>query len=341
MPLSLSSEDQRRLNAATVALQMPLRFPSADVWRQHVNDAVKSLIGGDRAIFFLPSDESADGFSDEYPPDVLVTLFDRIDPLASQCGRSDALVSRGCTDRATLWGDRLSEYYRSDYWQQVALPLQAHDALMLTLPVGRTPSKNRMAQIILNRCGTSGPFGERGLALGSMLMPSMEFGVRTWSTFGHVVGALGRMVDQLGTAAALYSMAGRELHVNAAGTSLLAALPDPAEVSRAARHLVTKLRPGAVDSSPNPCQISINDVLVRATKLAAEHAEMDGLVLVTFDAARTNYRRLCQQVVEELVIRHGSDASPDRRSRTNHCQVCYAGYRQDARVEHSHGTQAR
>lgn len=286
-PLVLSADDQRRLAAATETLLSPLVYPTTDAWRRAVCDRVRDLLGAAKAGVILPTPDGPDVFTEDFDP-AIARYADELEPVAASFHMFDRLRRLGVADRRTLWGDDLDAYYQTPYWNEFLRPLGAYDSLTVSVPVGPAATLADHVQIGVNHdCPHHEPFGDRGVAIGHLLLPALQSGALAWLRLGASRHALAALVDTLGVGALVFDADGRELHRTPQATLLLTHGIESELTALATQLALGVSRPtaGGAPSVPPPAVVHHGRFVLRATRLGPELTGRDGAVLVTVEAS--------------------------------------------------------
>ena len=241
MTLALSPHDQTLVAAATRALVSPLAAPSFEAWLCEVNRTLKELLWADKASFMFPVD-SGDirTVSDELSPSVLQTYMrEKLPEIERRWAIRRRSVELGAFNRALVYGDRLRELYRSEYYNDYLVPNRAFDTMGMTSAL--TP--NQVVNLYFHHDRPTGRrFGPRGLALVRMLYPAFKAGVHASHMLFLRRHRIAAVADAVGAGVALADGAGRVVHRNRALLSMLQLEPEQArleaEISSAARTCV-------------------------------------------------------------------------------------------------------
>ncbi len=287
-PLHLSHDDQRRLAAATEALLSPLAYPDTNAWRRAVCGRVRDLLGAAKVGFILPTPDGPDVFTEDFDA-AIARYSDELEPVAASFDMFARLRTLGAADRRTLWGDHLDAYLRTPYWNEFLRPLGAYDSLTLSVAVGPASTLADHVQIGVNHdhpCCE--PFGDRGIAIGRLLLPALQAGAMAWLRLGTARHALAALVDTLGVGALVFDADGRELHRNPPAVAFLASSAGDGLAPLAgqmARGLAGPLIADAASGAPPPAVVPAGRAVLRATRLGPDVAGREGAVLVTVEAA--------------------------------------------------------
>lgn len=212
MGISLTSTDQARLETTLDVLLSPLDYEDDVAWRLAVNRTLKPLFGADMASFVFPVDGQVDYLSEEIDPGDL-DYASEIQGLATRFRFWERCNTLGVGNRSTLWGSHLDDYFRSPYWNDVARPKKAYDALIMSVLIDPTRGPTGTAQLIVHHDSPHTPsFGERGLAIGRLLLPALRTGAGAARALPRARAGLANLLDEVGSAAALFDRDGRELH---------------------------------------------------------------------------------------------------------------------------------
>lgn len=244
MGLRLSAHERRLFEASLRTLLAPFDFADADAWRSAVNDRVKTLLGADLAMFYLPNGKSGlSYYSDEIDRDVLTAYPSYWDRLHRPCGTLQRQIQLGVCDRQTLWRGHLAAYYRSAYYNDYIKPIRAFNALMVTVaPFEHTDFERSAGIFFYHDHPNRTPFGTRGHGLLRMLMPALKAGVEYYTRFHDQRATFLAAIDVLQEGILLCSVTtGRVLHRNCALNSLLEADPERVRLLKAMKDVAGAL----------------------------------------------------------------------------------------------------
>jgi DNA-binding CsgD family transcriptional regulator len=240
--LALSPHDQSLVAAATRALVSPLVAPSFEHWLGEVNRTLKELLWADKASFMfpLPSGEIR-GASDGYTsPELERYMREKLPEIERRWAIRQRSVELGAFNRTLVYGDRLGQLYRSEYYNDYLVPMRAFDLVAMAAAVD-APSRVVILYFHHDR-PTGRRFGARGLALVRMLYPAFKAGVHASHMLFLRRDRIAYLADVVAAGVALADGSGRIVHRNPALISMLQLEPDrlslEAEVSSAARACV-------------------------------------------------------------------------------------------------------
>jgi DNA-binding CsgD family transcriptional regulator len=248
MPPALSLDDLSRLAAATRALLTPLAEPDQghERWMLDAADAVRRFLGGDHIVVLPPS--SRGRYASRDAPDVARDLGTFVREIAADGAHfSDPLLEAWARMRLRLgleiftWSDT-QHHLEQRGLRMAASPVigdvvegrryRDYAVLVRDLPDGPA------MMFALHRQPGGFAFGEHTPALLAALLPSFRAGVDAAYHLASRFAVLEAVAEPL----AAFDADARELHRNAALTSLLAAEPERAAVDTAIARLANDLR---------------------------------------------------------------------------------------------------
>ncbi|NIP61103.1 MAG: hypothetical protein GWM92_21835 [Gemmatimonadetes bacterium] len=251
MPSLVLREGERaRLAECIRTLVSPFDHADLDRWRSAVNRRVGSLLGADQATFELPGVDGVRLYSEELDADLLRKYHTLLEPLGRRYRIFQRYRKLKVTNRTRLWAEHLDEYYRSEYYGDLVVPLRAYDGLFAytTLRDGRD------SVLYFHHDRPQGRrFGDRGVQILRLLFPAFHAGVSTYVEMRRARSSLVRAVDREGGAAALFDEEGRPVHRSPRLEKLLARADDAAAVegqmARSAAAVVAAAVGGVVDAN--------------------------------------------------------------------------------------------
>ncbi len=243
MTLTLTTEDQRRLQRATQTLVSPLRHATLDDWRERCCTTVRDLMYGDMAAFLIAVPGETQIYSPGVDAGVLSAHPDWARESCSELGLKDPAaweLELGVWSRRRYWGRQLESYYRTAYYNEWIVSIRCFDA------VGMAGGGSRRGGNATMLCHHERPngrkFGTRGLQLLELLRPAFEAGVFGFRSFHARREELLRTIDLLHEAVLLIGDANTILHQNPTATKLLRREPDSARLLAAVDEVLMSVR---------------------------------------------------------------------------------------------------
>lgn len=225
--VSLTSVDISRCQRVADVLVDPLRFPSVVDWQREVIRAARRMLGADIGSFQVPQDGTLVLTSDDLGISTRRDYYEVIAPLNREWPIWRRQVQLGVTDRRSAWAEYLPRYLRSSYYNEFIVPHRLHDALMLSASVSRDATASGIASIWFHHeSAATPPFGDRGLALLSLLMPAFRAGAVVLRRVSEQRLAVVSTLDMLDVPLALCSPDGAVVHMSPTLVRLLAADPE-------------------------------------------------------------------------------------------------------------------
>ncbi|MDQ2668469.1 MAG: helix-turn-helix transcriptional regulator [Gemmatimonadota bacterium] len=233
--LHLSSADLAIASEASRVILAPLRYERVDEWRAAVNKVLVRLLKADSAGFLLPVENLAPMFSEEHSAEALAPFPDLLPPDTREgVPIWERMTTLGCGTLAQAYGESMSDYVGSAYYNDYAAAGGGAETLFAALPLRADVSSPAGAASLHLWHGRSSrrTFGDREVALLRLLLPSFTAGVQSWRRFATHRGRLGAMLDELDRAVMVCDPNGRLVHVSASLVRLLAEDPEASLVMR-------------------------------------------------------------------------------------------------------------
>ncbi len=280
MPVSLTSDDLRLLDAAQRALLSPLDHAAADAWADAVFEPLLPLLRPDNIVFLV-----GDAGGRPLARSVRVTVRE-VETCVTRYGQTD-LTRRwfsqlGCRSAVSsdLWqaeADGRALYLRSETFNEFYRPLGTFAAGMLAVDVDRGPFGRALLHLSAGRWDH--PLdSDRARALLGLLWPALDASVHTLERLGAHRAALLDALDA--TPALLVDADGQCVHHTAALTARLAADPERARVTEAARRLAASSQRAVARRPAASVVTSAGRYLLRTTHFGAAGAHAWGRPLV-------------------------------------------------------------
>ena len=237
-PIGFSQREQDALRAAFAVLLSPLDFVDAETWRGEVGRALCDLLGADRSSFQLEMPGIPILYSEDYLQATLDAYVDYYRDIDIGRQRRDALGAE-VWNRWLLHGRDLRDFWESEIHQDFLVPNRILDSMGLTVKV-RGASMPATIFFHRDKPGTA-EFGERGVALLSMLLPAFKAGVRDIVRYSHQRDSLTNHLDELTTGIRICDLDGTIVHQNPAFTSAVRAEDSPERLEQAFGEVVNTL----------------------------------------------------------------------------------------------------
>jgi DNA-binding CsgD family transcriptional regulator len=219
-PIGFTRREQDALRAAFAVLLSPLDSIDAQTWRGDVARCLSDLLGADRAAFQLEMPGIPLLYSEDYPQATLDAYVDYYKDIDVGRQRRDALGAE-VWNRWLLHGRDLRNFWESEIHRDFLVPNRILDSMGLTVKV-RGASMPASLFFHREKPGTA-EFGERGVALLSMLLPAFKAGVRDVVRYSQQRESLTSHLDDLTTGIRICDLDGSIVHQNPAFTGALAA----------------------------------------------------------------------------------------------------------------------
>lgn len=218
--VALSQPEHDALHSALATMLSPLDSVDAEAWRGEVGAAVCKLVGADRAAFQLDAPDVPLLYSEYYPQATLDSYVDHYRELDIGRQRRDALGLE-VWNRALLHGPQLRTFWESEIHRDFLVPNRILDSMGLTVTMSGASSP---ATLFCHNERPGRPeFGEKGLALLSLLLPAFKAGVRDLIRYSRQRDSLGHHLDSLSEGIRISDLTGKTVHQNPAFTATLAA----------------------------------------------------------------------------------------------------------------------
>lgn len=237
-PIGFTQREQDALRAAFAVLLSPLDSMDAETWRGEVGRTLCHLLGADRASFQLEIPGIPLLHSEDYPQSTLDAYVDYYKDIDIGRQRRDALGAE-VWNRGLLHGRDLRSFWESEIHHDFLVPNRILDSMGLTVKV-RGASMPATLFFHRDKPGTV-EFGERGVALLSMLLPAFKAGVRDLVRYCHQRESLTTHLDELTHGIRICDFDGSTVHQNPAFTAALAAEQSPERLEGAIGGMITTL----------------------------------------------------------------------------------------------------
>lgn len=217
-PIGFTQHEQNALRAAFAVLLSPLDAIDAEAWRGEVGRTLCDLLGADRSAFQLEIPGIPLLYSEDYPQSTLDAYIDYYSDIDIGRQRRDALGVE-VWNRWLLHGRDLREFWESEIHHDFLVPNRILDSMGLTVKV-RGASAPATLFFHREKPGTA-EFGERGVALLSMLLPAFKAGVRDIVRYSQQRESLTKHLDELTTGIRICDFDGSTVHQNPAFTGTI------------------------------------------------------------------------------------------------------------------------
>src|SRR5688572_31592409 len=237
-PIGFTQREQDCLRSAFAVLLSPLDSIDAETWRGEVGRTLCELLGADRASFQLEIPGIPLLYSEDHSQATLDAYVDYYKDIDIGCQRRDALGAE-VWNRWLLHGRDLRSFWESEIHHDFLVPNRILDSMGLTVKV-RGASMPATLFFHRDKPGTA-EFGERGVALLSMLLPAFKAGVRDIVRYAHQRESLTTHLDELTTGIRICDFDGSTVHQNPVFSAALSAEETPERLERAIGEIVTSL----------------------------------------------------------------------------------------------------
>ena len=210
----------RGIAVASEILCSPLAYDDAQAWLGDAIPAIAKALHADMFTAAVPIAGTEVLLAEGIDLEVLRTYLATYLPAAQQkWGMLSGQLAAGAFSRAMIYGERLRDMYRSEYWHDFLVPNRCFDTVGLTLALG---SPGTIANVQFYHGSPRGQrFGERGLAALRILWPSFVAGTRTAVARPPLLRGLADAVEEEGVGVLVADRRGRELYRNAAISAML------------------------------------------------------------------------------------------------------------------------
>lgn len=208
----LTDAELLRIEPVQRALLSPFEHDSIGSWRRAVNRELVAAFDSDAALFQLDIEGEPLHFSEEfdeadlgrYQADVMPRVADQ-----RKLYRRGVIAKAG--NRSIIWGRHLEWLYRSDYFNELVLPMRAYDPLWAAAaaPEGTYPT---LIHTYHDRRNTRRFFEAKHVAMMRLVQPALEAGVRALKRMAARRVALVRSLEATHGAVIVLDHEGRVLH---------------------------------------------------------------------------------------------------------------------------------
>jgi DNA-binding CsgD family transcriptional regulator len=247
-PIAFTRREQDALRASFAILLSPLDAIDANAWRSDVARTLAGLLGADRAVFQLDLPGTPVLYSEDYRKSTLDDYVNHYHAIDVGRKRRDALGIEAW-NRWLLHGRDLRKFWESEIHRDFLVPNKILDSMGLTVKVRGAASP---ASVFFHSEKLGRPeFGERGVALLSMLLPAFKAGVRDFVRYFNQRDSLTTHLDSLNVGIRICDLDGSTVHQNPAFTAALATEGVSQNMEKASaeilRELVTFMREKSIN----------------------------------------------------------------------------------------------
>jgi DNA-binding CsgD family transcriptional regulator len=224
----IETHTAQQLSTLSTLLQTPFDGDDLNTWRSDVLAAATQLFEADKAVFNLPTNGSANFFSNELENSALEKYADALALLDRKYDVWDRMASLKVANKSMIWDEHLDDYHESQFFRKVARPHRAYGALAMTVPLNDGPARaDQVASLVLHYDSKDAlPFDETDRLLGRLIYPSFQSAVREQSVLTHQQSDFTDLIDSVNQGLSLFDADGTELHRNPALLDLLEADPE-------------------------------------------------------------------------------------------------------------------
>lgn len=242
MTLCLSNVDLSRLQAASTTLLSPLAFESVEAWGAQAMDDVMALLGADKAYFALPTTDGMHlALSGDRTDDGMTAYLAYYWQVDGVLARRRVEMGLEVYHRDMLY--KPGELARDELHNDWCIPHALYDTLGMGFDDEPRKALPSLLHVYHHRSSTR-PFGDRGLALMTMLLPAFKAGVAAFRGLHAQRRALGSMLDDLAAAISVFDVHGTLLHRTPALTTLLNEDDDDYQIEQALAGVAQQLLAG-------------------------------------------------------------------------------------------------
>lgn len=222
MTAGRSSGGRDRVAEAAQTLASPLTFETTAAWGLAVQRATIEAVGADKAFVHWTGVD--DFVTESYSPADLAR-YPRYLPLFEEIGLYERSERLGVFTRREGYGPYYERMRETEYVREFLPSVDAHDSLTIYVPATRGPSREPAVQLLVHSAIQGQTFGTRHLEIARLLRPAFLAGVAVQRQMGRVRADLMALVDTCGGPCAVFSAAGRLVHLSRALDEALAREP--------------------------------------------------------------------------------------------------------------------
>lgn len=243
----ITSADTAGIERVLEVLLDPLEYPDLDGWRSEVLRVLGPLLGADKTSFQLPWPGLDLLYSEDTDRQLLrVYAAEHVPQLVRRKQYNQRLLELGVGNHELFWGDDLPWLFRSEYYNELIVPLRAHDPVWSAVPM---PGTTYPAVLLAHHERPDARrFGDRELDIMRLLRPAFGAAVAAVHRLDAHRQALVRTIDSVTTGALVYGPAGELLHSNPAAQDMFERDPDAADLRAAAAQVARSA--GTVEGAP-------------------------------------------------------------------------------------------
>lgn len=205
--IRLGSREVDAIQAASRAFLNPLEHDRVESWASEIESRIHDLLQPDSVTFMLPSEGRFRIFSQlgkiaqEYP--------ERLKPYDARYSLWRGQVALAVWNRPLLYRGHYDAILRSRYFNEFIVPMRAFDSLGVTTE----DSEGGISSLIVHHDHpTARSFGERGLEIFRLLLPSYRAGTETLARLHQARLRLPGALEEFGIPCALVDADGVEIH---------------------------------------------------------------------------------------------------------------------------------
>lgn len=249
MTVVLSNADVQRLTEAMAICLSPLEYRTPEDWGHAVMRATQALVGADQGFLSIPrigqpdwfvvQDDNGAAAGQDY-----VAHYVTLD-LAVQQRRHELGLQVYHRDMLYQPEEMKTDPVLNEWCPRYKL----FDTIGMSFDVAEMGSLPALIHVYRDH-GTREGAGDHGVLLLQLLLPAFKAGVHAFRDHWHLAADLGRLLDQMPAAVALFDVSGRLVHCNTALVKALAAEQPPRcqilvrEAGAVARSLLAIVRGG-------------------------------------------------------------------------------------------------
>lgn len=218
MSLTLKSSDVRDLGSLAQTLLSPSAFSSPREWQLEFVKGARSLLRADKAALRLPARHAFADASIEVDAEAFRRYreyYHRFD-LGAQFG--GPAVRGHVWSREQIYGRRIDQFYRSEFYSDLIQPFGLHDAIGVSSLPDLGPDSTVLYLWHEHHAGAG--FGQPALDVLQLLLPAFSAASAVVSHWNGLTRDLTHVIDEMGEPSALYTADARVLHRSAAFTAL-------------------------------------------------------------------------------------------------------------------------
>ena len=229
--------DRDPIAHAARTLASPLAFETTAAWGLAAQRAATDAVGADKSFVHWTG---VDDFVTETYSPAAVARYPSYLPLFQEIGLYERSERLGVFTRREGYGPHYERMRETEYVREFLPSVDAHDSLTIYVPADRGASPEPSVQLLIHSSTPGRTFGARDVEVARRLHPAFVAGVAVLRQMGRARGDLMALVDASGGACAVFSVAGRLVHLSRALEEALAREPRREALLERVRCLASK-----------------------------------------------------------------------------------------------------